>query len=51
MSNFIIIRPVGGRGVPCERTDAQTNITKLLVAFCRFAGMPKIYCIILNRKT
>jgi hypothetical protein len=39
------IRPVGGRFVPCARkewrTDERPNVTKLIVAFHKFANEPK----------
>ena len=37
ISNFEKIRPVGGRAVPCGRTD----VTKLIVTFRNFANAPK----------
>jgi len=30
----------GGRVVPCGRTDGQTDMTKLIVAFRNFANAP-----------
>jgi hypothetical protein len=35
------IRPSGSRVVPCGRTDRQTDMTKLRVAFRKFAKAPK----------
>jgi hypothetical protein len=31
----------GIRVVPCGRTDGQTDMTKLIVAFCNFSNAPK----------
>jgi hypothetical protein len=31
----------GNRVVPCGETDGQTDMTKLIVAFCKFANAPK----------
>jgi hypothetical protein len=40
MSNFIKIRPVGAEFHAGGRTDRQTDITKLIVAFRDFANAP-----------
>ena len=31
----------GSRVVPCVQTDRQTDMTKLIVAFCNFVNAPK----------
>ena len=41
VKNFMIIHPVGGRVVPCEQTDGQTDVTKPIVAFFNFANAPR----------
>jgi len=38
---FYEIPPSGRRVVPCERTDRQADMTKVLVAFRDFANAPK----------
>ena len=35
------IPPGGSRVVPCGRTDEQTDMTKVIVAFRNFAKAPK----------
>jgi hypothetical protein len=31
----------GSRVVPCRETDEETDMMKLIVAFCNFANAPK----------
>ena len=38
---FHKIRPVEAQFDPCGRTDRQTDMTKLIVAFCNFANASK----------
>jgi len=33
--------PIGSRVVPCGRTERQTDMTKLIVAYRNFADCPK----------
>ena len=40
ISNFVKICPVRSRVVPCERTDRQTDMTKVIVALCNIASVP-----------
>jgi hypothetical protein len=37
ISNFMKIRRVGAGVVPCGRADGQTDMTKLIAAFLKFA--------------
>ena len=42
MSNFIKILPLGAELFHADRqTDGQTETSKLIVAFCKFANAPK----------
>jgi len=51
ISNFMKIRPVGAELFYADRrTDGQTNMTKLTVAFRSLANAPKIIELILYRK-
>ena len=31
----------GSRAAPCRKADGHTDMTKLTVAFCKFANTPK----------
>jgi hypothetical protein len=42
ISNFVKIRPVEARVVPCGRTDGRTDLTELVVAFRNFVRLPKM---------
>ena len=41
MSDFLKIHPMGAQFHIDGRTDGQTDMTKLIVAFCSFANAPK----------
>jgi len=41
ISNLMKIRPVGAEFGAVRRTDRQTDMTKLIVAFRNFANAPK----------
>ena len=36
-SNFMKIRPVRAESFKCERRDGQTDMTKIIIAFRKFA--------------
>ena len=47
MSNFMIIRPVRPEVIHVDgRTDGQTGMTKLIVAFSNFVNAPKAITIV-----